>query len=275
MLKNRLILPGLIWISLFLLIPCVIVFTYSFFERGVYGGIEYSFNLDNYARSFKWTYFKILLTSGQIAFLAAFISVVIGFPAAYCITKANPKYQILLLFFMMLPFWSNYLIRTYSWMVLLNNQGLINNLLIYVGLIDEPIRLLYTKFSVIVGLIYNYLPFVILSIFASLSSMNKEIIEASEDLGGSFFDNLFRVIIPLSLPGILAGFIFVFVLSIGNFITPDLLGGGKFLMIGNLIYDQFLSARDWPFGASLSLILVTIMLSLLFIQSLILTRKKS
>ena len=104
--------------------------------------------------------------------------------------------------------------------------------------------------------------------------MNKEIIEASEDLGGSFFDNLFRVIIPLSLPGILAGFIFVFVLSIGNFITPDLLGGGKFLLIGNLIYDQFLSARDWPFGASLSLILVTIMLSLLFIQSLILTRKK-
>ena len=274
MLKNRLVLPGLIWISLFLLIPCVIVFTYSFFERGVYGGIEYSFNLDNYVRSFKWTYFKILLTSGQIAFLAAFISVVIGFPAAYCITKANPKYQILLLFFMMLPFWSNYLIRTYSWMVLLNNQGLINNLLIYVGLIDEPIRLLYTKFSVIVGLIYNYLPFVVLSIFASLSSMNKEIIEASEDLGGSFFDNLFRVIIPLSLPGILAGFIFVFVLSIGNFITPDLLGGGKFLMIGNLIYDQFLSARDWPFGASLSLILVTIMLSLLFIQSLILTRKK-
>ena len=174
----------------------------------------------------------------------------------------------------MLPFWSNYLIRTYSWMVLLNNQGLINNLLIYIGLIDEPIRLLYTKFSVIVGLVYNYLPFVVLSIYASLSTTNKEIIEASEDLGGNFFDTLIRIIIPLSLPGILAGFIFVFVLSIGNFITPDLLGGGKFLMIGNLIYDQFLSARDWPFGSSLSLILVTIMLSLLFIQSLILAKKK-
>lgn len=274
MFKNKLVLPGLTWISLFLLIPCMIVFTYSFFERGVYGGIEYNFNFENYVRSFKWTYFKILLTSGQIAFLAASISVLIAFPAAYCITKANPKYQILLLFFMMLPFWSNYLIRTYSWMVLLNNQGLINNLLIYIGLIDEPIRLLYTKFSVIVGLVYNYLPFVVLSIYASLSTTNKEIIESSEDLGGNFFDTLIRIIIPLSLPGILAGFIFVFVLSIGNFITPDLLGGGKFLMIGNLIYDQFLSARDWPFGSSLSLILVTIMLSLLFIQSLILAKKK-
>jgi len=174
----------------------------------------------------------------------------------------------------MLPFWSNYLIRTYSWMVLLNNQGLINNALIQIGIIEEPIRMLYTKFSVIVGLVYNYLPFVVLSIYASLSTMNKEIIEASEDLGGNFFNTLFRIIVPMCLSGIVAGFIFVFVLSIGNFITPDLLGGGRFLMIGNLIYDQFLSARDWPFGSSLSLILVIIMLSLLFLQSLILARKK-
>jgi len=272
--KNKLVLPGLVWISLFLLIPCLIVFTYSFFERGVYGGIEYNFNLENYTRSFKWTYFKILLTSSQIAFIAASVSVLIGFPAAYFITKFDSKIQIFLLFFIMLPFWSNYLIRTYSWMVLLNNQGLINNALIQIGIIEEPIRMLYTKFSVIVGLVYNYLPFVVLSIYASLSTMNKEIIEASEDLGGNFFNTLFRIIVPMCLSGIVAGFIFVFVLSIGNFITPDLLGGGRFLMIGNLIYDQFLSARDWPFGSSLSLILVIIMLSLLFLQSLILARKK-
>ena len=272
--KNKLVLPGLVWISLFLLIPCLIVFTYSFFERGVYGGIEYNFNLENYTRSFKWTYFKILLTSSQIAFIAASVYVLIGFPAAYFITKFDSKIQIFLLFFIMLPFWSNYLIRTYSWMVLLNNQGLINNALIQIGIIEEPIRMLYTKFSVIVGLVYNYLPFVVLSIYASLSTMNKEIIEASEDLGGNFFNTLFRIIVPMCLSGIVAGFIFVFVLSIGNFITPDLLGGGRFLMIGNLIYDQFLSARDWPFGSSLSLILVIIMLSLLFLQSLILARKK-
>jgi len=272
--NNKLVLPGLVWISLFLLIPCLIVFTYSFFERGVYGGIEYNFNFENYTRSFKWTYFKILLTSGQIAFIAASVAVFIGFPAAYFITKFDSKIQIFLLFFIMLPFWSNYLIRTYSWMVLLNNQGLINNALIQIGIIEEPIRMLYTKFSVVVGLVYNYLPFVVLSIYASLSTMNKEVIEASEDLGGNFFNTLFRIIVPMCLPGIVAGFIFVFVLSIGNFITPDLLGGGRFLMIGNLIYDQFLSARDWPFGSSLSLILVIIMLSLLFLQSLILARKK-
>ena len=274
MFNNKLVLPGLVWISLFLLIPCLIVFTYSFFERGVYGGIEYNFNFENYTRAFKWTYFKILLTSSQIAFIAASVAVLIGFPAAYFITKFDPKIQIFLLFFIMLPFWSNYLIRTYSWMVLLNNQGLINNALIQIGAIEEPIRMLYTKFSVIVGLVYNYLPFVILSIYASLSTMNKQLIEASEDLGGNFLNTLFRIIVPMCLPGIIAGFIFVFVLSIGNFITPDLLGGGRFLMIGNLIYDQFLSARDWPFGSSLSLILVIIMLSLLFLQSLILARKK-
>ena len=258
---------------MFLLIPCFIVFTYSFFERGVYGGIEYNFNLENYVRSFKWTYFKILINSATIAFLAAAISILIGFPAAYLITKFKSKHQIILLFLIMLPFWSNYLIRTYSWMVILNNQGLLNTLLLNLGIIKEPLNILYTKLSVIIGLVYNYLPFVILSIYSSISTLSKEILEASDDLGGNFKDKLIKIIIPLSLPGIMAGFIFVFVLSIGNFITPDLLGGGRFLMIGNLIYDQFLSARDWPFGSSLSLILVFIMLGLLFLQSIILARR--
>ena len=149
MFKNKLVLPGLVWISLFLLIPCLIVFAYSFFERGVYGGVEYNFNLENYTRSFKWMYFKILLTSGQIAFIAASVAVLIGFPAAYFITKFDTKIQIFLLFFIMLPFWSNYLIRTYSWMVLLNNQGLINNALIQIGIIEEPIRMLYTKLKLL------------------------------------------------------------------------------------------------------------------------------
>jgi spermidine/putrescine transport system permease protein len=168
----------------------------------------------------------------------------------------------------MLPFWSNYLIRTYAWMVLLNNQGLINTILINLNIIKEPLNILYTEFSVIIGLIYNYLPFVILSIYSSVSKLDQNLIEASKDLGGSSIKTFFLITLPLTLPGVAAGFIFVFVLSIGNFITPDLLGGGKFLMIGNLIYDQFLSARDWPFGASLSFVLISIMLSLLFLQSI-------
>ena len=266
--RNILLIPGLAWIFIFLILPCILIISLSFFERGIYGGIDYNFNFENYSRVVEFTYLKILLNSSKIAFLSGFFAVLFGYPAAYFIYKAPAKYQIALLFLVMLPFWSNYLIRTYAWMVLLNNQGLINTILINLNIIKEPLNILYTEFSVIIGLIYNYLPFVILSIYSSVSKLDQNLIEASKDLGGSSIKTFFLVTLPLTLPGVAAGFIFVFVLSIGNFITPDLLGGGKFLMIGNLIYDQFLSARDWPFGASLSFVLITIMLFLLFLQSI-------
>ena len=266
--RNILLIPGLAWIFIFLILPCILIISLSFFERGIYGGIDYNFNFENYSRVVEFTYLKILLNSSKIAFLSCFFAVLFGYPAAYFIYKAPAKYQIALLFLVMLPFWSNYLIRTYAWMVLLNNQGLINTILINLNIIKEPLNILYTEFSVIIGLIYNYLPFVILSIYSSVSKLDQNLIEASKDLGGSSIKTFFLVTLPLTLPGVAAGFIFVFVLSIGNFITPDLLGGGKFLMIGNLIYDQFLSARDWPFGASLSFVLISIMLFLLFLQSI-------
>ena len=265
--RNILLIPGLAWIFIFLILPCILIISLSFFERGIYGGIDYNFNFENYSRVVEFTYLKILLNSSKIAFLSGFFAVLFGYPAAYFIYKAPAKYQIALLFLVMLPFWSNYLIRTYAWMVLLNNQGLINTILINLNIIKEPLNILYTEFSVIIGLIYNYLPFVILSIYSSVSKLDQNLIEASKDLGGSSIKTFFLVTLPLTLPGVAAGFIFVFVLSIGNFITPDLLGGGKFLMIGNLIYDQFLSARDWPFGASLSFVLISIMLFLLFLQA--------
>ena len=255
--RNILLIPGLAWIFIFLILPCILIISLSFFERGIYGGIDYNFNFENYSRVVEFTYLKILLNSSKIAFLSGFFAVLFGYPAAYFIYKAPAKYQIALLFLVMLPFWSNYLIRTYAWMVLLNNQGLINTILINLNIIKEPLNILYTEFSVIIGLIYNYLPFVILSIYSSVSKLDQNLIEASKDLGGSSIKTFFLVTLPLTLPGVAAGFIFVFVLSIGNFITPDLLGGGKFLMIGNLIYDQFLSARDWPFGASLSFVLIS------------------
>lgn len=266
--RNILLIPGLAWIFIFLILPCILIISLSFFERGIYGGIDYNFNFENYSRVVEFTYLKILLNSSKIAFLSGFFAVLFGYPAAYFIYKAPAKYQIALLFLVILPFWSNYLIRTYAWMVLLNNQGLINTILINLNIIKEPLNILYTEFSVIIGLIYNYLPFVILSIYSSISKLDQNLIEASKDLGGSSIKTFFLVTLPLTLPGVAAGFIFVFVLSIGNFITPDLLGGGKFLMIGNLIYDQFLSARDWPFGASLSFVLIFIMLFLLFLQAI-------
>ena len=176
--RNILLIPGLAWIFIFLILPCILIISLSFFERGIYGGIDYNFNFENYSRVVEFTYLKILLNSSKIAFLSGFFAVLFGYPAAYFIYKAPAKYQIALLFLVMLPFWSNYLIRTYAWMVLLNNQGLINTILINLNIIKEPLNILYTEFSVIIGLIYNYLPFVILSIYSSVSKLDQNLIEA-------------------------------------------------------------------------------------------------
>lgn len=264
--------PGLAWLTFFMVVPCLLVFLYSFFERGVYGGIVYEFTFENFDRAFDPLYLAILLKSAKIAGLATLIALLIAYPAAYAIARAPAQRQPVYLFLVMLPFWSNYLIRTYAWIVMLNREGLINRALLDFGLVGEALPLLYNEASVVTGLVYNYLPFVILAIYSSISRLNPEIAEASEDLGAPSYKTFLRVILPLTLPGIAAGAVFVFVLSIGNFITPDLLGGGRVQMVGNLIYDQFLEARDWPFGSALSLILIGVMMCLLFAQAVAVNR---
>ena len=270
--RKFLIAPGLVWLALFMVVPCGLIFYNSFFERGIYGGIDYIFTLDNFQRAMDPLYLRIFLASAKIALLTTALALLIGYPAAYVINLAPKSRQTALLFLVMLPFWSNYLIRTYAWIVLLNNQGLVNKALISMDLIDNPIRMLYTEFAVVTGLVYNYLPFVILTIYSSLNRLNPEILEASRDLGAPAWRTFLRVTLPLTVPGVAAGAVFVFVLSIGNFITPDLLGGGHTQMVGNLIYDQFLSARDWPFGAALSFMLISIMMMLLFTQAIVSNR---
>lgn len=262
-----LVLPGVGWLTALMVVPCLLVFVYAFFERGVYGGIDYNFTLENFHRAGESVYLSIFLTSAKIAGLATLVALLIGYPAAYAIARAPAHRQTRYLILVMLPFWSNYLIRTYAWIVLLNREGLINRGLESVGAIDEPLNILYNQFSIITGLVYNYLPFVILAIYSSIQQLQREMLEASEDLGAPAWRTFFRVTLPLTMPGVAAGAVFVFVLSIGNFITPDLLGGGRIQMVGNLIYDQFLTARDWPFGAALSMILIMIMMGLLFAQA--------
>ncbi|HSF94283.1 MAG TPA: ABC transporter permease [Thermohalobaculum sp.] len=262
-----LMLPGIGWLTVFMIVPCLIVFFYSFFERGTYGGIDYIFGFQNFSRAAEPVYRTIFLTSARIALEATLIAVVVAYPAAYAISLAPKARQTRLLLLVMLPFWSNYLIRTYAWIVLLNREGLINRGLRGMGVIDEPLPILYNEFAVVTGLVYNYLPFVILAIYASIQRIDPSLREASEDLGAPGWRTFLRVTLPLTLPGVAAGAVFVFVLSIGNFITPDLLGGGRLQMVGNLIYDQFLSARDWPFGAAVSLVLIFIMMLLLFAQA--------
>ena len=262
-----LMLPGLLWLVALMVVPCLLIFVLIFFERGTYGGIDWAApTLENISRAFDPLYATILWDSFRIAGLATIFGLLIGYPAAYAISKAPERWQTSLLFLAILPFWTNYLIRTYAWIVLLNPAGLINAALQWLGL--PPMALLYNEFAVVLGLTYNYTPFVILAIYAALQRLDPSYAEASRDLGATAATTFWRITLPLTAPGVAAGAVFVFVLSIGNFITPDLLGGGKLQMAGNLIYDQFLTARDWPFGATLSAVLIAIMLVLLFAQAL-------
>lgn len=259
--------PALAWLTALMIVPCALVLALAFFQRGTYGGVEYTFTLENFERVLDPLYAGIFLNSTRIAAIVTAIAVVIGYAAAFAIAASPRQRQPLLLFLAVLPFWSNYLIRTYAWIVLLNREGLVVAVLRAAGYSGEPPSMLYTEGAVIIGLVYNYLPFVILACYAPLSKLNPELAEASRDLGASAFTTFRRVILPLTLPGIAAGAVFVFVLSIGNFVTPALLGGGRFQMIGNLVYDQFLTANDWPFGAALSMVLIAIMMALLFLQA--------
>ncbi|MDQ0314014.1 ABC transporter permease [Amorphus orientalis] len=261
--------PALAWLTAFMVVPCLLVLALAFFRRGIYGGIEYTFTLETIALVFDPLYASIFIKSALIAGLAGLIASVIGYSAAYAIAAMPARRQPLLLFFAVLPFWSNYLVRTYAWIVLLNREGLITALARYLGYDGEMPRMLYTESAVVIGLVYNYLPFVILACYAPLSRLNPEIAEASRDLGGSAWTTFRRITLPMTAPGIATGFVFVFVLSIGNFVTPALLGGGQFQMIGNLVYAQFLTANDWPFGAALSMVLIAVMMGLLTLQTFV------
>jgi len=276
MTRRRLLLlgPALGWWAVFLVVPIALVLVYSFFDRGTYGGVVWDFNLDNFARALDPLYVKVLLFSLRIAVTATVIALLIGYPAAYLIATLPPRWRTPVLVLTILPFWTSLLIRTYAWMVLLANNGLINKGLQSTGLITEPLDLLYNEFAIVLGLVYGYLPLMILPIYASIERLNPELREASADLGGNPFRTFLRVTLPLTIPGIAAGCIFVFVPSLGNFIVPDLLGGGKTSMVGNLIQQQFLKARDWPFGATLSLFLIGLMGVVLFIQAWLLARER-
>lgn len=264
-----LMLPGFLWLLSLMVVPCAVIFAMAFFERGVYGGVDYSdVTVENFRRATDPLYLSILVDSARIALTATAFALLLAYPAAFAISRARPGLQPALLVLVMLPFWSNYLIRTYAWMVLLNREGIINALLKWLGLINQPLPILYNEFAVVLGLVYNYSPFVILAVYAALQRLDPSYAEASRDLGAGPSSTFFRITLPLTLPGVAAGGVFVFVLSIGNFITPDLLGGGRMQMVGNLIYDQFLTARDWPFGATLSMVLIAVMMILLFMQAL-------
>ena len=259
--------PGLIFLTLFAAIPVISMLFMSVLTAGRFGGVTTPINFDNFSRATDPIFVQVILNSLLIASATAILSLLIGFPTALFISRLSRKWQIILIVAIILPYWTNFLVRTYAWLVLLNNEGIINKFLRNIGLIDKPIEMLYTPGAVIVGMTYLYLPLMILPIYAALEKIDKNLSEAANDLGSSAWKSLRTVSIPLAMPGILIGLIFVFVPSLGNFVVPELLGGGKTVMIGNLVRDQFLKARDWPFGATFALVLTLILIVLISLQS--------
>ena len=278
------IAPTWVVLGIFFLLPLVIMLVISFGQRGTYGGLrpiedlgQYISSgafLKNYAQSLDPLYMKIYWRSLWMAVLTTVLCMLISYPIAYYIAIVAPsRRKNLLLALVVIPFWTSFLIRTYAWMLILRSGGLINTVLMSAGFIDQPLELLYNQFAVMIGLVYGELPFMILPLYASLEKLDLTLLEASEDLGANHASTFWRVTVPLTMPGIVAGIVLVFIPSIGQFIVSDLLGGAKSMLVGNLIQNQFAIARNKPFGSAIAFELTTIVLVLLLAYAFY-TKKK-
>ena len=251
-----LVLPAAGWFLWFLLAPLAIIFVYSFASKGVYGGVVMKFSLSNYVRSADLIYLHIFWNSIKLATLTAASCLLIGYPMAYVMATASARMRAFLLVMVVVPFWTNFVVRAYAVKVLLGEQGPVNALLASFGLISEPVVFANTAFAVWLGMVTNYLPFMVLPLYVSLEKFDFSLLEAARDLGASPVKVLFKVLVPLTKPGIVTGLVFTFTPALGEFVIPDLLGGAKTMLVGNLITEQFLKTRDWPFGSALSLLLI-------------------
>ena len=255
--RSAFLLPARVWMAIFFAAPLAIVCGYSFLTRGDYGGVERPWNFENFTRLADPLYLAILWRSVWIAGLATALCAAMGFPLALFISRAG-KRRSLYLQLVLLPFWTSFLVRTYAWLFILRDTGLINTALTGLRIISTPLPLLYNDGAVLVGLVYNFLPFFVLPMYATLERLDPALSEAAADLGARPLAIVWRVVIPVSAPGIAAGAVLVFIPCLGAYLTPDLLGGGKSVMLGNLIQNQFTTARDWPFGSAASLVLMLV-----------------
>ncbi|HLA97985.1 MAG TPA: ABC transporter permease [Anaerolineales bacterium] len=254
--------PGFLWLLLFFNLPLVIVLYISFVERGRAGGIKIPpvFTANNYLQFFDSLYLGIFWHSVRIALVVTIACIVLGYPLAYYISRRDARRRDALLLLVIIPFWTNFLVRTYALKSALATDGLINSLLVSSRLVQQPLDMLFNEFAVVLGLWYGYIPFAILPMYASIEKFDYSLMEAAADLGADMRRAFLRVMLPMTMPGVVAAFVLVFVPVVGAFITPDLLGGGKVEMIGTLINRQFGVARNWPFGSAISFILMLLVL---------------
>lgn len=262
-LRNTFIAPAALLMAITMLAPLAIIVVYSVLTRGAYGGVELPWSLENFARLWDPVYGVIFLRSFWIAGVATALCLVLGFPLAMFIARSGARKN-LYLSLVILPFWTSFLIRTYAWMFILRDTGIVNSVLQSLRIIRAPLPLLYNDGAVILGLIYGFLPFMVLPLYATLERLDPSLLEAAADLGARPWRAFQSVTLPLCAPGVRAGAILVFVPCLGTYLTSDLLGGSKTVLIGNLVQSQFTASRDWPFGAALSLALMAVAMLLLF-----------
>ncbi|MFV0254533.1 MAG: ABC transporter permease [Erysipelotrichaceae bacterium] len=262
---SSLIKPYMLFAGIFIVIPMMLIALYAFTQAGN-EMLPFTFTLDNFIRFFDPVFIQVLLKSLYVALLTTLVCLIIGYPIAYIISKFDTKVATVLILLITIPMLINMLVRTYSWIGILSEVGLINNILGFFNL--GSVNLLYTDFAVILGMVYNTLPFMIIQIYNSLSKMDKAVINASYDLGANRFQTFRKVIFPLSLPGVISGITLVFLPSVSSFVVPRLLGGGQYMLIGNLIENQFITVGEWNFGSAISLIM-----ALIIMLSMYLTKK--
>lgn len=256
-------LPMYIFSLIFVVIPLIYVIILSFLTRDETWGVVNEFTLSNFTRIFDKVYLQTFLDSIQLAVLTTVICLLLGYPFAYFMAKLKSKWKNICMLLVVVPFWTNALIRIYGWIILLRSKGILNEFLIGIGILEKPIKILYTYPAVLIGMVYSLVPFMILSIYSSVEKMDWTVVEAARDLGATRFQAFWTTTLKMTLPGILSGVILVFVPSVGLFFISDLMGGGKVMLLGNLIKNELMVARDWPFGAALSIMMMC--MTLIFI----------
>ena len=270
---STLLTPSTLFLGIFFLGPLAVMIIFSFLEPGIYGGVVWNFYHWNYGRILGWAdgewedfdpvYIDIFLRSVRLALTNVGITLLICYPAALWVSRLSARWRTFVVFIITLPFFVSLVVRLFCWVLILRPSGFLSTSLMGLGIISEPIDIIYTETAVLIGMAYILLPFMFLPLYASIEKLDHSLLEASADLGANPFQTFWRVILPCTLPGIAAGAVLVFIPSLGNFIVPDLLGGAKVMMIGNLIEQQFLSARNWPFGSALSVMIMLVMFMLI------------
>jgi spermidine/putrescine transport system permease protein len=259
-----LLAPGLAWLGLFFLVPMLIVIAYSLATRGTGGGVEFGFSLHNFARMGESSlYLRAGVRTLRIAVVVTAVTLVVAYPVAYYLALVATRWKVVLFVLLVVPWWCSILVKNFAWVAILAETGVLNRALIRVGLIDQPLKLLYNEIAVVIGLVHVLLPFMVMPVFAALEKLDRRLIEAATNMGCSPLRAFWEVTLPLSLPGVAAGTLITFILAFGSFITPALLGAERTLMLANLVQGQFMEAFDWPFGAAISMVLLGIVLVLL------------